>query len=136
MWCHLLLLAPVWGLVVFAILPLPVAVPVYVGIVALALFLYKKVWHAVHLPPVTGPEALVGQECEAVEDLGLRGLVRCGGVLWTARPTQPVSKGERVRVVKVHGSTLVVAPLSADAGVKPSERPRHGNHAPSRRAGV
>ena len=111
MWCHLLLTAPLWALVVFFVLPWPIALPLYLGISGASLLLYRYIWRAMMQPPYTGPESLVGRECVAVEDIRLRGLVRCGSELWTARVRRPLDKGQHARVVRVHGATLEVEPV-------------------------
>ncbi|GAB4559708.1 MAG: hypothetical protein Kow0047_05770 [Anaerolineae bacterium] len=109
MWCHLLLAAPVIGLGIFLLLPLPLALPLYLGISGLSLFIYHKVWHAMGTRPVVGRESLIGQEGTAVEDLEPRGLVRVGGELWTAVAREPVRQGSSVLVLSVEGNKLVVA---------------------------
>lgn len=112
MWCHILLAAPVWGLVVFFLLPWPIALPLYLVIAGGSLLLYRHIWRAMMRPPYTGPEALVGRECVAVEGIRYRGLVRCGSELWTALTRHPLHEGERARVVRVRGATLEVEPLT------------------------
>lgn len=114
MWCHLLLAAPLWGLVVFFLLPWPVALPLYLAIVAGSLLLYRHVWQVMARPPVMGPEALLGQECVAMENITLRGLVRCGREVWTATVCRPVRSGERVRVVAVRRAPLEVEPAAEE----------------------
>lgn len=111
MWCHLLLAAPLWGIVVFFFLPWPVALPTYIVIVVGSLVLYRYVWRAMTQPPYAGPETLIGRECVALEAIRYRGLVRCDRAVWTAVVRSPVRPGERVRVIAVHGPTLEVEPL-------------------------
>ncbi len=117
MWCHLLLSAPLWGLVVFLVLPWPIALPLYLLIAGGSLLLYRLVWRAMQQPPRVGPEPLLGRECVAVEDIRYRGVVRCGTELWTALVRRPLHAGERARVVEVRGATLEVEPLNK----RPSE---------------
>jgi len=112
MWCHILLTAPLWSLVLFMVLPWPIALPLYLLISGGSLFLYRYIWRAMKLPPYTGPESLVGRECVAEENIRHRGLVRCGSELWTARVQRPLQRGERARVVQVHGATLDVEPIT------------------------
>lgn len=111
MWCHLLLGAPAWALLIFFVLPLPVAAPLYVAIVVASLAMYRWLWREMQRPPVVGPEAMVGQECVAVEDIRHRGLVRCGNELWTARSPVPLRAGQRARVMEARGATLAVRPV-------------------------
>ena len=59
--------------------------------------------------PGVGPEALIGEVGEAVEDLDPEGMVLVEGELWRARARGGrVRRGEKVRVVEVDGLTLVV----------------------------
>ncbi len=110
MWCHLLLTAPIWGLAIFLVLPWPIALPIYLIVAIGSLVLYRYIWRAMQQPPHTGPEALIGRECVALEAIRGRGLVRCGSEMWTARARQPLAPGERARIVAVHGAVLEVEP--------------------------
>lgn len=62
-------------------------------------------------PVATGAEQLAGDIAEAVGGFSGRGQVRIYGELWNAVSTKPVAAGQRVRVVRVDGLTLHVAPL-------------------------
>jgi len=115
MWCHLLLTAPVWALVVFLFLPWPIALPLYLVIAVGSLVLYRYIWRAMQQPPRTGPEALIGRECVAMEKIQLRGLVRCGSEMWTALTRTPLTPGQRARIVGVRGATLEVEPVDGRA---------------------
>ncbi len=111
MWCHILLTAPLWALVVFFILPWPIALPLYLIVAGGSLWLYRHIWRAMMKPPYTGPEALVGKECVALENIRYRGLVRCGSEMWTAEAIRPLPSGGKARVVHVRGAILEVEPL-------------------------
>ena len=58
--CHLVLLMPVIGLAVFFVLPLPIAVLVYLAILGVSILLYKAVIDAMSRRVVTGREAMLG----------------------------------------------------------------------------
>lgn len=60
MWCHVLLIMPLLGLGLFALLPWPVALPSYLVLVAVSLALYVKVIQAMRQPVRTGREAMLG----------------------------------------------------------------------------
>lgn len=63
----------------------------------------------------TNVEAIIGQEGELVQAIGLggaRGLVRIGGEVWTALSPTPIDAGERVRVDSIDGLKLHVSRLS------------------------
>ncbi|MGM0534530.1 MAG: NfeD family protein [Pseudomonadota bacterium] len=65
--------------------------------------------------PRTGQEELVGSEATALEDFAGQGHVRLMGERWNARSTQPLTRGQAVRVTAVDGLTLEVAPLDASS---------------------
>ncbi|MFW6345165.1 MAG: NfeD family protein, partial [Halomonas sp.] len=58
----------------------------------------------------TGQEELVGHEAVALEDFTGSGHVRLMGERWNARSTEPVTRGQAVRVTAVDGLTLEVVP--------------------------
>src|SRR5680860_1375139 len=58
--CHLALLLPVVGLAVFFVLPLPVALVIYLVILGASVLLYKAVIDAMCRRVVTGREAMLG----------------------------------------------------------------------------
>jgi membrane-bound serine protease (ClpP class) len=57
---------------------------------------------------VTGKEALLGAEGEAVAWLGEDGRVRIRGEIWRARAAKPLQPGTRVKVVDRDGLVLIV----------------------------
>ena len=61
-------------------------------------------------PVVTGGEALIGAEGEAVSWDGDEGRVRVEGEIWRARAGSPLTAGTRVTVLKREGLVLLVAP--------------------------
>ncbi len=71
------------------------------------------VWFAVRarqMPVVTGSQELVGSVAEVVAPIDGEGTVFVHGENWTATSKQPVSKGQKVRVVAMHGLKLEVEP--------------------------
>ena len=62
-------------------------------------------------PVVTGNEALVGAEGEAVAWQGEEGRVRVGGEIWRARASGPLEPGHRIKVIERHGLVLTVEPM-------------------------
>jgi membrane-bound serine protease (ClpP class) len=107
MWCHVLLFSPVWGLGLFLILPWPVALALYLAIVALSLFLYVKIMHSMHEPVLTGQEALLGRTAE----VGLEGNLKIGGERWQIARPEGLVPGQRVRIVGLRGMRLQVQPI-------------------------
>ena len=57
--CHLLLLAPVFGLLIFWLSPIWVAVPVYGVILLLSILLYVATVRMMRLPQITGVYSLL-----------------------------------------------------------------------------
>ena len=126
MWCHLLLIMPVVGLGLFAVLPLSIALPAYLVLTAISLLVYWSIMRAMHRPVTTGPEGMIGARAEAVTDLSPTGRGRYKGELWQAvaasRPStdsgtgsvrgagQPIPAGSRVTIVSVDGMRVQVQP--------------------------
>ena len=63
---------------------------------------------------VSGREAIVGGEAVALEDFDGSGLVRLAGEHWQAHGTEPVARGDRLRVVALDGLVVEVAPVRPD----------------------
>lgn len=61
----------------------------------------------------TGQEELIGHKAVALEDFSGSGHVRLMGERWNARASEPVSRGQTLRVTAVDGLTLEVAPLAS-----------------------
>lgn len=69
MWCHALLMMPLLGLALFALLPWPVALSSYLALVAVSLALYAKVLHGMRQPARTGREAMLGAVVTVTRDI-------------------------------------------------------------------
>ena len=78
----------------------------------LAVLIMRLAMRTFSIKQSTGPEQLVGQTGEVREDLNGAGagMVFVGGELWRARSTQRIPAGAKVRVLRVDGLTLEVAP--------------------------
>jgi membrane-bound serine protease (ClpP class) len=61
-------------------------------------------------PVVTGAEQLLREPAIAMADFETTGLVRVRGEIWSAVTRIPVKEGQRLRVLRVDGLTLEVAP--------------------------
>lgn len=112
MWCHLFLAMPGIALVVFWFLPLSQALPIYVPVAVVSLFVYHQIIKAMRKPVVTGMESAVGGTAEIVSRLDSKGpaqyLVRYQGELWTAISQDELASGEQVRIVALRGIKPVV----------------------------
>ena len=112
MWCHLLLIMPVLGLALFAVLPLPIALPAYLVVSGISLGVYWAVFQAMHRPVTTGREGMLGAWAEAVTDLSPTGRIRYRGELWRAVAREPIPAGSRVVIVGVDGMRVQVRGVS------------------------
>ena len=91
------------------------SIPLVIGFAAISAVFFLTVVAMVvrqrRRPPVSGREEMLGILAEAVEPFQTEGQVHVHGELWTARTSQPVEKGESVRVRALDGLTLIVEPL-------------------------
>lgn len=112
--CHLILLMPVIALPIFWLMPLNPAVPIYVVIVLLSVFLYWLIVKAMKEPIQDGFQSLIGIEAEVVSkhvpDNPARYLVRAKGEgeLWSGYSADALEIGEQVNIVAVKGNGVVV----------------------------
>ena len=123
MWCHVLLFGmPVFGLLLFWIFPLPVALTMYVPLSAFSFWLAMVVGRALRSPVSTGAEALRGRSGRVVtvdaEDI----IVQVDGELWRAKSGEPLAPEQLINVLTLEGLTLRVSS-------RPTERvwPRSGD---------
>ena len=87
-----------WGVVIGAAL----------GSAALILLALATLLRSRKRPVVTGSEALIGAEGEAVSWDGDEGRVRVQGEIWRARADAPLAVGKRIKVLKRDGLILCV----------------------------
>lgn len=110
--CHVILALPILDLVVFFVLPLPVALPLYLVIAAVSAFMYTAILRALRLPPATGLESMAGAPARVAESLAPEGVIRYQGELWRAAADERIERGARVRIARVErrpeGMTVVV----------------------------
>lgn len=88
---------------------------------AAALTVGGLVLRSLRRPVRTGVEAMVGARAEALTPLAPTGKVFVAGEIWNARlapEADHIAKGEWVRILRVDGMQLIVAPLGADEVVK------------------
>jgi membrane-bound serine protease (ClpP class) len=62
-------------------------------------------------PVVSGTESMLGMVAEALEDFDKAGTVFVNGERWNARTAQLVRKGDKVRILKINGLELEIAPI-------------------------
>jgi len=110
--CHIILFLPVLALPIFWLVPLEVAVPVYLLITLFAIALYWLVARSMGRRPGAGRESLIGEEAKVVSALSpgdhAQYLVRAQGELWSADSPDVLKIGEMVNVTAVDGIRLLV----------------------------
>ncbi|MCW1248774.1 NfeD family protein [Acaricomes phytoseiuli] len=100
------------------------------AVVALCLILFLRPLAMRYLrkgPPEqrSNIDLLIGQSATVLETVtGLRGQVRIGGDIWSARGQQreALSPGSEVRVIAIDGATAVVTPASAGTEAHTEEK--------------
>jgi len=112
--CHLIFLAPVLALPVFWLLPLSLAVPIYLVVVGMTALVLWPVVSAMRQPVRSGAEGMIGARGETVTALNPTGLVRCQGEVWSASADEAVAPGERVWVTDVYRLKVRVTPHTPD----------------------
>jgi membrane protein implicated in regulation of membrane protease activity len=108
MLCHLPLLIPLVGLLLFAFLPLQVALVVYLPLAGLSVFVGLKGVEAMRRRVFTGIEGMRGTKAVVVTAHGTHGVARLQGELWNVVAPEPLAPGDRVIVVDVKDLTALV----------------------------
>jgi membrane-bound ClpP family serine protease len=106
--CHLVLLMPLFGVIVFWIWPLSVALPVYLVILALSGLIYFVIMKAMHQPVKTGRQGLIGEVGEISDSKNHRGHVSVHGEIWEADISSNLHRGDQAVVTGVNGLRLEV----------------------------
>jgi membrane protein implicated in regulation of membrane protease activity len=106
--CHLILLMPIIGLVVFWIWPLSVALPVYLVILTTSAMVYAAIMRSMHRRVKTGAEGMIGEPVEVIDMTGRGGHVRVDGEIWQAKSNEPFREGDEAVVLAVNGLTLTI----------------------------
>jgi membrane protein implicated in regulation of membrane protease activity len=103
---------PVLALPIFWLLPLNLAIPIYMIIGLLTGFLYWLIAKSMRKQPKTGSESLIGAAGEVVSKLSPGDhadyLVRSQGELWSANSPDALRTGEMISVAAVDGIRLIV----------------------------
>jgi membrane-bound serine protease (ClpP class) len=106
--CHIALLLPVFGIVVFWIWPLSIALPVYLMILAVSSMLYYLLMKVITTPVKTGKKGLIGDIGELTDIKNYKGHVKIHGEIWAAETKSRLHKGDHVRVLAINGLKLNV----------------------------
>lgn len=116
--CHLILFLPAFALSLFWVLPFGTALPLYLFIMAMSLFLYFKVFQAMHQSIKTGQEAMLKKKALVIEDINPKGKIQYAGEIWDATGAgKKFLKGGQVLIKGFRGLTLIVdeMPFEKDA---------------------
>ncbi len=107
---HLLLLAVLFGWVLFLFLTWQIALPLYLIAVIITLVIYWKIIAAQRKTPVIGKRAMIGDQALVVRVDGNKVEVEYEGEIWRAISIEPLQQGQRVVIKGVDGLILQVAP--------------------------
>jgi membrane-bound serine protease (ClpP class) len=117
---HLLLLAVLFGWILFLFLAWQAALPLYVIAVVITLTMYWKILQARSRRPVMGKRAMIGGQAVVVRVGGYDVEVKYEGEIWRAVSSEPLYKNQQVIIKGVEGLTLQVAPLKPGASDDPA----------------
>ncbi len=110
--CHLVLLMPVIALPLFWIAPMGFAVPGYLFVLVLSIFVYWLITRAMKQPVRDGFQSLIGTEASVISRVdsehAARYLVRSQGELWSAFSKDELQPGDGVIIVGVRGVGVVI----------------------------
>lgn len=117
--CHLILLMPLLTLPIFWLVPLSIAIPIYIAIVMMSVLFYWLVMKTMTKPATVGAESLIGSAAEVVSRLKTRSraqyLVKMGGEIWSARSPDVLYPGETATITAIDGVRLIVARNSSNS---------------------
>lgn len=117
--CHLILLLPLFALPLFWVLPLHTAVPLYLSVLGISLFLYFKVFKAMMIPVRTGLEGMLGKIAVVIEDIDPEGKIEYAGEIWDAESKDgPLLRSEHVRVTGIRGLKVDVEAMTVPESSK------------------
>ncbi len=86
-------------------------VPVALASALFIFFVAGMALKARRRPVVSGSEEMIGSSGEVLEDFdGKEGWARVHGEIWRIRSKQPLSRGQKIRVDRMDGLILEVAP--------------------------
>jgi len=90
-----------------------VALAVTIPFAGISVFLMRSVLRSRKWKPATGPEEMIGEVGTVIKPVaaGGEGMIRWRGELWRAFSSQEIGEGKSVRVVKVEGLRVEVAPV-------------------------
>ena len=106
--CHILILLPIFGLLLFLILPWEEALPLYAGVCVLSAVFYWLVWRTMHRPASTGIEGMMGGIGTVFRSSEGKTKVFYRGEIWDAVSKEAMSLGEEVEIIGFNRMKLIV----------------------------
>ena len=107
---HLILLLPLFGIIVFWLLPLNIAVPVYMFIIIISGLMYWAIIRAIRKIPRS--PSFIGDKARVVSKLDTKDMaqymVEVHGELWEAISPDVLNVGDTVTITNVKGIILTV----------------------------
>jgi len=90
-----------------------VALAVTLPFAGISVFLMRSVLRSRKWKPATGPEEMIGEVGTVIKPVaaGAEGMIRWRGELWRAFSSQEIGEGKSVRVTRVEGLRVEVAPV-------------------------
>jgi membrane protein implicated in regulation of membrane protease activity len=108
----LIILLPLLGLIVFLILPISLALPVYLVILLLSGLMYWAIISAMKRRPNSGSESMIGAKARVVSKLRYQDeaqyAVKVRGELWNANSPDDLKPGETAKILSIDGLTLII----------------------------
>ena len=109
---HYLLLLPLLGIVLFFILPLSIAGPLYVVILIISGLMYWVIYRAMKKSHNSGIETFIGTEARVVSVIepgeDARYLVKIRGETWRANSKDELQPGDRAKILSVAGLIMEI----------------------------
>lgn len=109
--CHLILLFPVVGLLLFWVMPFYSALPLYLIILILCGFIYLKIINVMHKQPKSGAESMIGQKVTVLKTKGNFSRVIYEGETWEAYSDVIFRIGEQAEILKVNDLNLQIGKI-------------------------
>jgi len=97
-----------------------VAAAVTLPFAGISVFLMRSVLRSRKWKPATGPEEMIGEVGTVVKVVPAagEGMIRLHGELWRAFSSQAIAEGKSVKVLKVEGLRVQVAPMEPSADMR------------------
>lgn len=109
--CHIILFLPVLAMPIFWLLPLSLALPVYLVVMALSGWIYLSLMRSMRMPKIISAEALLNRRGDVIQVNGSSSLVRIQNELWKAISDDVLHCGDTVVVTDRDGLILHVSRL-------------------------